>query len=208
MVANKKDFTCEEDENRPGLEFVSDDDRYASGEKQLIKNDLDKLDFGNTLEKEIGGKTFDTAEYAVKLEKMHDQEAIEYKKYHNLKTETLTITEPALLQITSKLLQGLSTITSADISADISVPLVDDLCMVYEEGWKDAKHGGYKNIGMLIFGYEEKEDLKLKKKLDEAKSFKGNLFLFFPGAIFLFFFSFFLFFFSFFLFFFPNVRNV
>jgi len=89
MVANP-DGTCELDVQRPGLEHVSDDDRYASGEKQLIQNDLEKLDFGNTLEKEIGGKTFNTDEYAVKLKNMHDQEAIEYKKNHNLQTETST----------------------------------------------------------------------------------------------------------------------
>ena len=177
MVANP-DGTCELDVQRPGLEHVSDDDRYASGEKQLIQNDLEKLDFGNTLEKEIGGKTFNTDEYAVKLKNMHDQEAIEYKKNHNLQTETSTTepakkiepTKPELLEMTSTLLQGLATVTSADVG----VPLVDDICMIYEEGWQKEGHA---TLGMLILGYAEKggRDIKLQTKLDASKSFKGNI---------------------------------
>ena len=200
MVANP-DGTCELDVQRPGLEHVSDDDRYASGEKQLIHNDLEKLDFGNTLEKEIGGKTFNTDEYAVKLKNMHDQEAIEYKKNHNLQTETSTTepakkiepTKPELLEMTSTLLQGLATVTSADVS----VPLVDDICMIYKEGWRKQKTV-HETLGMLIFGYAEKGwDTKLKKKLDDSKSFKGNIlfesFVHFILFFLIFFFSFFFF---------------
>ena len=207
MVANKKDFTCEEDENRPGLEFVSDDDRYASGEKQLIKNDLEKLDFGNTLEKEIGGKTFNTDEYAVKLKNMHDQEAIEYKKNHNLQTETSTTepakkiepTKPELLEMTSTLLQGLATVTSADVS----VPLVDDICMIYKEGWQKQKTV-HETLGMLIFGYTENlgRDTKLQTKLDAAKTFKGKFCFKYLCILF----YFFLIFYSFFFLLYRNVR--
>jgi len=87
------------------------------------------------------------------------------------------------------LLQGLATVTSADVS----VPLVDDICMIYEEGWQKE---GYKTLGMLIFGYTENlgRDTKLQTKLDAAKTFKGK-FCFKDLCILFYFFSHFLFFF-------------
>jgi len=50
--------------------------------------------------------------------------------------------------------------------------LVDDICMIYKEGWRKQKNV-HNTLGMLIFGYAEKGwDTKLKKKLDDSKSFK------------------------------------
>jgi len=168
MIANKENFSCEEDENHPGSQSISDDERYKSGEKQLIKDDLHLVDFGNTLESELGKPTINRDEAAVELKNHYDQEANEYKQQHNESPNPGNI-KTALLQIKTNLMQGLKIAASEEENVGIAV--VDDLCAVYNAAWVN-NNAAQKFVGGILFGYKEGRDPQLQEKLDESKSFK------------------------------------
>jgi len=88
----------------------------------------------------------------------------------NGKSTTSTDTSHSLLELKSTLKAAMH--VAAHEEALVGVPVIDQICTMYKEGWVNNQdiHG---MVGGVIFGYSEGKDSGLQTELDKQTSFGG-----------------------------------
>ena len=118
-------------------------------------------------------------EMEVRLHEAHsDAEALQVqiaaadKKEDEKEAKEAAVVTANLLEIQSKLKSGLGIAAKQEVGATFNP--MDKMCHIYKKGWKNNPKV-HKNLGGLIFGYDEGQDSALQGELDGAGNF-GDMF--------------------------------